>query len=169
MELSQAIETRRSVRRYKKEVPSDGLIRQCIEAACYAPSAHNSQPWKFAVVKEKEMIEALSKTRPYSTFLSNAPVVIVALAEEAKSPKFWLQDLSLAIMLLMLKAHSLGLGTCWAEVFEPGTQEGEDHVRKVLDIPSKYRVLANISLGFPDERLGKKNVKSFEEATLSLQ
>lgn len=166
MELSQAIETRRSVRRYRKEVPSDGLIKKCIEAACFAPSAHNSQPWKFAVVKEKEKIEALSETQIYSAFLSSAPVVIVALAEESKSSSHWIEDLSLAIMLLMLKAHELGLGTCWNAVYQPENQKREDYVRKILKIPNKYRVLANIGLGFPDEIREKKKVKNFEEAVL---
>jgi len=167
MEVSEAIEARRSIRKYKKEVPSDDLVRQCIEAACYAPSAHNSQPWKFFIVKEKEKIEALSKTQPYSAFLSNAPAVIVVLAEESKSPRHWVEDLSSAIMLLMLKAYSLGLGTCWNAVYQPEDQKREDYVRKVLKIPGKYRILANIGLGFPDEKPEKKKVKSFEEATLN--
>jgi nitroreductase len=167
MELSKAIEARRSIRKYKKEVPSDDLIKQCIEAACYAPSAQNSQPWKFVVVKDREKILALSKTQPYSAFLANAPVVIVALAEEEKSPRHWVEDLSCAIMLLMLKAAELGLGTCWNAVYSPGDQKKEEYVRKLLGIPSKYRVLANIGLGFPDEKPAKKKVKSFEEAVLN--
>jgi nitroreductase len=167
MELSKAIETRRSIRKYKKEMPSDDLIKQCIEAACHAPSAHNSQPWKFVVVKDKEKILALSKTQPYSAFLANAPVVIVALAEEEKSPHHWVEDLSCAIMLLMLKATELGLGTCWNAVYSPRDQKREEYVRKLLGIPSKYRVLANIGLGFPDEKPEKKKVKSFEEAILN--
>jgi nitroreductase len=166
MELSKAIETRRSVRKYKKEVPSDGLIRKCIEAACHAPSAHNSQPWSFVVVKEKEKIVSLSRTQPYSGFLLNAQVVIVILAEESKSPRHWIEDSSCAIMLLMLKAYELGLGTCWNAVYDSENQKREEYVRKVLGIPDKYRVLANIGIGFPDEKPGKKKIKSFEEATI---
>lgn len=167
MELSEVIEKRRSIRKYKKEIPSDELIRKCIEAACYAPSARNSQPWKFVVVKDREKILALSKTQPYSSFLANAPVVIVALAEEEKSPRHWVEDLSCAIMLLMLKATELGLGTCWNAVYSPEDQKREEYVRKVLGIPRKYRVLANIAVGFPDEKPEEKKIKSFEEAVLS--
>jgi nitroreductase len=168
MEFSKVIEARRSIRKYKKEMPSDDLIKQCIEAACYAPSAQNSQPWKFVIVKDREKILALSKTQPYSAFLVNAPVVIVALAEEEKSPRHWVEDLSCAIMLLMLKAAELGLGTCWNAVYSPESQKREEYVRNLLGIPKKYRVLANIGLGFPDEKPGKKKVKSFEEAVLKL-
>jgi nitroreductase len=124
----------------------------------------NSQPWKFVVVKDREKILGLSKTQPYSAFLANAPVVIVALAEESKSPHHWVEDLSCAIMLFMLKATELGLGTCWNAVYSPENQKREEYVRKLLGIPSKYRVLANIGLGFPNERPGEKKIKSFEEA-----
>lgn len=165
MELSEVLEKRRSIRKFKKEVPSDDLIKKCIEAACLAPSSRNSQPWKFIIVKDKEKIKELSKTQPYSSFLENAPVVIVALAEEDKSPRHWVEDVSCAVMLLMLKATELGLGTCWNAVYSPENQEREDYVRKVLKISKRYRVLANIALGFPDETPGKKKIKSFEEVT----
>ncbi|MEM5835038.1 MAG: nitroreductase family protein [Candidatus Aenigmatarchaeota archaeon] len=165
MELLEVIKKRRSIRKYKKEAPSDELIKKCIEAACYAPSSRNSQPWKFLIVKDKEKILALSKTQPYSAFLANAPVVIVALAEEEKSPRHWVEDLSCAIMLLMLRATDLGLATCWNAVYSPENKEREDYVRKVLKISTKYRVLANIALGYPDEKPSEKKIKSFEEVT----
>lgn len=165
MELQDAIMKRRSIRIYKKEIPSDDIIRKCIESACYAPSSRNSQPWKFLIVKDKEKILELSKTQPYSKFLANAPVVIVALADESKSPKHWIEDLSCAIMLLMLKATELGLGTCWNAVYSPDNKERENYVRNVLNIPDRYRVLANIAIGYPDEKPSKKEIKSFDEVT----
>jgi nitroreductase len=165
MDIFDVIKGRRSIRKYKNKMPSDEEIKKCIEAACFAPSAHNSQPWKFVVVKEREKIEKLSRTQKWSEFLKNAPVVITVLAEEEKSPNHWLEDCSCAIMLLMLEAHSLGLGSCWNAVYNPGTKEREEYVRNVLKIPSKYRVVANIGIGYPNEKPGIKKVKSFEEAT----
>jgi nitroreductase len=170
MELSKAIEVRRSVRRYKKDVFSDDIIRQCINAACHAPSAGNSQPWKFAVVKDRKRILELSKTQTYaSLFLSNAPIVIVALAEEDRSRSHWVEDVSNAVMLLMLKAAELGLGTCWNAVYSQDKrkdQKREDYVRKVLGVSEEFRVLANIGLGYPDEKPEKKIIKSYEEAVI---
>jgi len=162
-DVFETIKTRRSIRRYKKEMPDETLIKRCIEAACYAPSAKNAQPWSFVLAKDREKIKELSKTQVYSKFLENAPFVIVALAEEEKS-NHWLEDCACAIVLLLLEAHSLGLGACWNAVYSPGSQKREDYVKKVLDIPIKYRVIANIGIGFPDEKPLPKKVKSLKEA-----
>jgi nitroreductase len=165
MDALDLIKTRRSVRKYKSEMPSDDQMKKCIEAACSAPSAHNSQPWKFVVVKDRESIEKLARTQTHSRFLLTAPVVIVALGDEAKSPGHWIEDCSCAIMLLMLEASSLGLGTCWNAVYDSESTDREEYVRSVLKIPKKYRVIANIGLGYPDEKPWDKKIMSFSEAT----
>jgi nitroreductase len=162
-DIFETIKTRRSVRKYKKEVPDEELIKRCIEAACHAPSSKNSQPWSFVIVKDRERIRELSKTQPYSRFLEHAPYVVVALAEEDKS-SHWLEDCACAIMLLLLEAHSLGLGACWNAVYLPESQEREEYVRRVLNLPKTYRVIANIGIGYPEERPSSKRVKSPHEA-----
>lgn len=164
-DIFELIKSRRSIRKYKKEPVSDELIKKCIESACYAPSAKNSQPWSFIVIKDSEKIKKLSKTQPYSKFLENAPCVIVALAEENKS-NHWLEDCACAIMLILLEAHSLGLGACWNAVYKPDDISRENYVRKVLNIPDKYRVIANIGIGYPDEKPTPKKVKSLNEAII---
>jgi nitroreductase len=155
---------RRSIRNFEKRIPEISLIKKCIITANHAPSSHNSQPWKFIVVKDKQTIEKLSKTQIYSNFLKNAPMVIVALSDEKKSPNHFVEDCSCAIMLLMLQAAELGLGTCWNAVYQPGNQRREDYVRGILKIPKNYRVIANIAIGYPAEKPGKKEIKGFEEA-----
>ncbi len=160
------IKTRRSIRRFKKEIPDEVLIRRCIEAACYAPSSKNSQPWSFVIVKDREKISYLSRTQPYAEFLQHAPIVIVVLADEKRSPNHWIEDCSCATMLLMLEAHSLGLGTCWCAVYLPDTQKRENYVRKVLDISDKFRVVAMIGIGYPDEEPESKTIRSFHDIVL---
>ncbi len=166
-DIFEMIKTRRSIRKYKMEVPDETLIRRCIEAACHAPSAKNSQPWSFVLVKDREKIKKLSKTQVYSKFLENAPFVIVALADEEKS-NHWLEDCACAIVLLLLEAHSLGLGACWNAVYSPESQKREDYVREVIDIPKRYRVIANIGIGIPDEKPFPKKVKSLKDAILKV-
>ncbi len=166
-DIFEMIKTRRSIRKYKMEVPDETLIRRCIEAACHAPSAKNSQPWSFVLVKDRAKIKKLSKTQVYSKFLENAPFVIVALADEEKS-NHWLEDCACAIVLLLLEAHSLGLGACWNAVYSPESQKREDYVREVIDIPKRYRVIANIGIGIPDEKPFPKRVKSLKDAILKV-
>lgn len=166
MELDKAIATRRSIRKFKKQVPGMKLIKKCIEAACHAPSAHNRQPWKFAIVEDPEQIEKLSKTQQWSAFLAGAPIVIVVLADESISAgAHWIEDCSNATMLLLLKANELGLGACWNAVYSPENKKREEYVKKILGVKDKgLRVLCNIGIGFPDEKPSKKKIKSFDEA-----
>ncbi|MER3514270.1 MAG: nitroreductase, partial [Chloroflexota bacterium] len=61
MELFEAIHLRRSIRRYRPEPVPQGLIVRLLEAACWAPSAHNRQPWRFAVIADAEVKERLAR------------------------------------------------------------------------------------------------------------
>lgn len=62
MDLMTAIKTRRSVRRYKHTLVDDQKITECLEAATWAPSADNSQPWEFIIVRRRDEKEACSYT-----------------------------------------------------------------------------------------------------------
>lgn len=164
-DIFEIIKTRRSIRKYKKEAPPEDLIKRCIEAALYAPSAKNSQPWYFIVVKDKEKIKELAKAQPFTKFLEEAPYVVVALADEKKS-NHWLEDIGCCLMALLLEAHSLGLGACWGAIYHPKSRERENHVRKVIDISENLRVVACIAIGYPDETPSPKNVKTLDEAII---
>ncbi len=161
MELDEVIKQRRSIRSYKKEAPDISLIKQCIEAACQAPSAHNSQPWHFVIVSNEDKKKELAKTHSHTSFLKDAPYVVTVLADESKSSHY-VKDCSAAVMLFLLKAAELGLGACWTDA---SSQDREDHIRKTLGLTNKYRVLCNIPVGYPDEEPKEKGIMSFEEAT----
>jgi len=53
---------------------------------------------------------------------------------------------------LLLAAHALGLGACWVAVYDPRNPSYENHVRKVLNVPSHLRIIAMIPIGYPNER-----------------
>lgn len=167
MDVIDIIKSRRSIRKYKSNKPPRDMIFQCIEAALYAPSARNSQPWSFILVEDKGTIEKLSKAQPFTKFLEGAPYVIVALAEWSKS-NHWLEDMGCAIMALLLEAHSIGLGACWGAIYNPESMERENHVRRVLEIPENFRIIACIGIGYPDETPPPKKVKSLDEAIIKI-
>jgi nitroreductase len=84
MDVFEAVQNRTSVRAYTDEpVPKDKLER-ILEAGRLAPSARNTQPWHFIVVTDKEKRKILSKGR-YAKFLTQSPVVIVALGDKEAS------------------------------------------------------------------------------------
>ena len=162
MEVKEAIQTRRSVRAYQdKEVPEE-KIKKVLEAAQSAPSANNQQPWKFIVVRDPKNREKLTRAAANQSFVGEAPVIIVAVALQPESvmrcgvPKYPV-DLAIAVDHMTLLAVDEGLGTCWIGAFY------QDEVRKILNIPEKYKVVALLPLGFPADKPGSKFRKPLEE------
>ena len=141
MEVFEAIQKRKSVRSYlPDEVPASKL-EKIIEAARLAPSAGNIQPWHFIVVSDQQKRNKLSKGR-YAKFLVESPIVLVGCGDKKASPNWYAIDTTIAMQNMVLTATSEGLGTCWIGSFN------ENHVRKLLSIPDKFRVIALLALGY---------------------
>ena len=67
---------RRSVRKYTGEQVSDELVDKLLRAAMRAPSASNTQPWEFVVVRQRDTLDTLSKAQPYAKMLQQAPCAV---------------------------------------------------------------------------------------------
>ena len=164
MEVAEAIDLRRSIRRYQdKDVP-DGMVKAILRAGHMAPSAGNLQGRDFIIVRDRGMRELICKAALGQSFILEAPVCIVVCANIGRSSAkygkrgelYAVQDASAAAMNMMLMALDLGLGTCWVGAFD------EQAVSRLLGIPQGVRPVMLMPLGFPDEspyappRLGEK-------------
>ena len=154
MELSEAINGRRSIRAFKTQNVEEATVMKLIEAARWAPSAGNIQPWKFVIVRKPPVKKALAKAALNQAHVEEAPVVIVVCADEKRSSTgygirgkllYCLQDTAAATQNILLTAHSLGLGSCWVGAFD------EESARKALNTPEGVRPVAIIPVGYPDE------------------
>jgi len=152
LEIFKAIRTRRSIRKYRPDSVPDDLIEKVIDAARWAPSSHDRQPWEFIIVKNRYTIEKLAKTHEYSSFMVDTPLVIAVCVDQHKSPSLFIQDGSAAIQNLLLAAHAIGLGTCWIAIHNLNFPKSETYVQKLLSIPENIRVIALISIGWPMEK-----------------
>ena len=152
------------MRKFLDKPVEDEKLQTILEAVRQSPSWANFQCWRFIVVKDKAMKERLSelsyvesffapigyKTNPSQKGIAEAPVVIVACADPAKSGAIWDQqyymtDIGIASENLMLAAHALGLGTVFVGVFD------EEKLRSLLNIPSNIRVVGIFPIGYPQE------------------
>lgn len=144
---------RRSVRKYTGESVSSEHEETLLSAGFSAPSAHNSRPWEFIVVRNKERLEALSEVRTYWKMLKSADLAIIVcgnLTEYKGSTKeFFVQDCSAATQNILIAAEGLGLGAVWLGCYP--TKEGPEGVARVLDIPEGIIPLSVISVGHPAE------------------
>lgn len=162
MDIFEAIKNRRSIRLYKKRPVDESLIEKVIDAARYAPSGANLQPWKFVVITDKAMREKIGKGAKFffvkSHHVSEAPVLIACLADLKKS-KWAVIDTSMACQNLMLAAHALGLGTCFVGIFD------EEETKRQLGIPDNFKVIGLITLGYPARKEEMPTRLSVQEIT----
>ena len=161
MDVIEAIRTRRSIRRFKSEPLPEEHLKKILEAAQQAPSAGNKQPWRFIVVSDSDTKDRLGKIARNQTWISDAGVIIVALAMDKKSPQIyerWAErDVMIAVEHMVLSAWSLGYGTCWIGAFT------EEDVKELLGIPKEMTVINLLPIGVPDVNPEKKSRKPFEE------
>ncbi|MBC7131114.1 nitroreductase family protein [Candidatus Bathyarchaeota archaeon] len=155
MEVFEAIKGRRSVRSFRETPVSDDIVKQLIDAARWAPSAGNIQPWEFIIVRKPEIKHRLAEAALGQFFIEEAPVVIVVCANELRSAQgygmrgrtlYCIQDTAAATQNIHLAAYSMGLGTCWVGAFR------EEEVRHILGIPQGIRPVAIIPVGYPAEK-----------------
>ena len=148
---------RRSIRKYTDEPVDSDSVRLILEAALTSPSSKSVRPWQFVVVEDKEMLEKLSHCKPnYATSIAGAPLAVVVVADITKSDA-WIEDASIAAVLMQLQAADLGLGSCWVEVRDRYGADGEpaeDYVRQALGIPEQFGVLCIVSIGHKAEERG---------------
>jgi len=155
MDVLEAIRDRRSIRRYhKKDVPEEKLM-QVLEAGRWAPSAHNSQPRKFIVVRNEKVRRELAQIATYGSFLAEAPVAIAVVIDPSSS-NHPIEDGAAATQNMLLAAHALGLGSCWIGSYGSGY---ETRARRILGVPDNKRLLSLISLGYAADSGGTTRIE----------
>ena len=160
MEVLEAIEARRSIRRYKATPVDNKTIELILEAAHWAPSWANTQCWRFIVVRDSnikaELANITTHNNPATDAIRNAPVVIVACAKLGKSGYYpgeqatdkgdwYMFDVALAMQNLALADHSRGLGTVHTGLFDA------KRAASILGIPQGFCVVEMTPLGYPEE------------------
>ena len=176
MTLDEILNQRRSIRSFRSTPVSKEDLQAICEAARLAPSACNSQTWRFIAVTDVQIIRRLCKEamRPVipNKWLEQAPLVIIGcsqldivanrLGSRISGIEYYQIDLGIAMEHMVLKATELGLGSCWIGWFS------EDKVKTILDIPKKVKVSAMLAIGYPkDPSTKKRSRKSLEKILFS--
>ncbi len=163
-EVLETIKSRRSIRKYRSEQIKNEELDMILEAAIYAPTGHNDQPWHFTVIQNKELIDEMSvKSKdamaesPVNWMASmgraenlhlfyNAPTVIVVSGKkDAVSP---LVDCCAAIQNMLIAAESLDIGSCWVGLVK-FFFENPENVAK-FNLPENYEPYYAVCLGYKD-------------------
>ena len=146
MDALQALTTRRSIRVYRADPVPRALIEQVLDAARHAATANNLQPWEFVVVTDRATRQRLTATTDYGKQIALAPVCIAVFCKDCK---YYLEDGANASQNLLVAAHALGLGGCWVA---GDKKPYADEVRAILGVPSSYRLVSLLTLGYAAEQ-----------------
>ena len=143
---------RRSVRTFEDREVEQEKVDTLIEAMLRSPSSRSLNPWEFVVVRDKQVLQDLSTAKPHgAAFVKNASVAVVVCAKPEKCD-VWVEDCSIASIILHLAAADLGLGSCWAQIRKREYDENrsaESRVAEILGLEAGMVVLAIIAVGYP--------------------
>lgn len=167
---------RRSVRNFSDKEVSDEIIKEIIRAGIYAPTAVNKQPWRFVVIKNKQLIEEYDErakkaflaaykdtenpdlvkfvqflSKPTTRIFYGAPVLILVFASPDVINE---HDCALAAENMMLAAQSLGIGSCWIGL--AGGLGYDMEFLKEVGVPEGHKLIAPLIFGYP----AKQNLKA---------
>lgn len=177
METLDAVNTRRSVRRFSDRPVEPEKLRIVLESARMAPSWANLQCWRFVVVRDEATRRRISElayvdgffaakgyqSNPSQLALAEAPAVIVACAVpnqsgDLRGQQYYMTDVGLAAGFMMLAAHDQGLGTVFVGLFD------DKALADMLAIPAYISIVGLIPIGYPlQEPTGRPPRKPYEE------
>ena len=151
MNVFEAIEGRRSIRKYKPKPVQRELTEKLLNAACWAPSGGNIQPWKFIVIEDRATLEMVRKISPGC--FGGTPLAILVCSDKTKAHRVGgtlgrdylsVADCAMATQNMLLAAHALGLGTCVVKSFSHAA------MREILEIPEGMEPELLVIVGYPD-------------------
>lgn len=151
MNLEEGLLTRRSVRRYVKDKKVNAQdLTEVLQAAMYAPSAMNRQPWEFVIVDDEEKINSLMQIHSYCSFLKDAGTAIIVCGNlnEQMADNYWMGDCAAATENILLAAHAKGLGTCWCGIYP--TEQRMKEIAALLKLPPFVRPFSLVVIGYPE-------------------
>jgi nitroreductase len=143
MEALEAIQKRRSIRKYTGETIPRPDLEKIVDAGRLAATGNNKQPWEFIVITERGMIE---KLKVASKWMEKAGAIIALVMDP--SSRWWIEDGAAAVENILIASTALGYGACWLEGY---TVPHEEEFKTLLGIPENKRLLTLIPIGVPEE------------------
>lgn len=140
---------------------SEELVERILEAGRWAPSGLNNQPWRFAVVRDRERIREIAKLTRYRRVVLGAQVLIPVFIDTGKiyHREKDIQGIGACLQNMLLEIHALGLGGVWlGEIIRGNLQ-----LKKILGLGDELELMAVLAVGYPDEAPQPTKRKSLQE------
>jgi nitroreductase len=146
------LRSRRSIRKFEQRPVEQEKVDILVEAALRSPSSRGFNPWEFVVVNDPQIIARLAKAKPHgASFLAKAPLAIAVCGHPSESD-VWVEDVSIAAIIVHLAATDLGLGSCWVQLRKRNfdeTKTAGEYAADLLGLLPGVEVSAVIGIGYP--------------------
>jgi nitroreductase len=143
MNVSEAIRTKRAVRKFHDKPLPEDVIHAILNAGRRAQSSKNEQAWQFIAIRDKSILKALSTTGTYAGHLAGATLGVAILSPNPEGKFQDLFDVGQAAAYMQLLAWELGVGSCIASIYEP------EKAREILGFPPEWHLRIVLSFGYP--------------------
>lgn len=148
--FSELIKKRRSTRKFTEKLLTPAEVENILKAGLMAPSSKSTTPWEFVAVEDKTSLEKLSLCKEHgSKLIANSALAIIVIGDPSASD-VWVEDTSIASIMMQLQAEDLGLGSCWVQIRGRYTDEStpaEDYIKNMFGIPPHLHILSVIAFG----------------------
>ncbi len=163
MNVSEAIRTKRAVRKFQEKLLPEEIMRAILNAGRRSQSSKNEQAWQFVAIRDRASLGALSQCGTYAGHLAGAALGVAILTPDPSEKFQVLFDAGQCAAYMQLAAWELGVGSCLASIYEP------EKARTILGFPPEWHLRIALSFGYPadETRLSaaprKGGRKDFEE------
>jgi nitroreductase len=157
MDLIKAIKTRRSIRQFNDKAVPKTALEKIVDAARFAATARNVQPWEFVAITEPATLKKLAEIAENGRFFVQAKAGIAVFCSDTK---YYLEDGCAATQNILMAATGLGIGSCWvAGDKKPYCSQVND----LLSVPQTFKLVSLVALGYP---LTKKEFRQADKRSL---
>jgi nitroreductase len=144
--VTTVIKCRHSVRKFKPEPVDEKAIRDAVECAALAPTARNTQPWLFGIIRDKETLGKIAALADNGKFIADCAVCFAIFGE--KKETYYLEDCCAATENLIIALQAYGVTSCWVA---GDKKPYADAVKVLLKAPEKYTLVSLVAAGAPAE------------------
>ena len=145
MKVSDAIRTKRAIRKFRDEALPEDVVRTILNAGRRSQSSKNEQGWQFIAMRDKSILKALSECGTWAGHLAGAALGVAILTPDPDGKFQIMFDAGQAAAFMQLAAWELGVGSVPASLYE------HEKAREVLGIPPEWHVRIALSFGYPLE------------------
>jgi len=143
MNVSEAIRTKRAVRKFQEKPLTKGIVTDILNAGRRSQSSKNEQTWQFIAIQDKKILQALSECGQWAGHISGAALAVAVLTPDPTAKFQTMFDAGQAAAYMQLAAWELGIGSCPASIYEP------EKARRLLGFPSELHLRIVLSFGYP--------------------